>query len=1562
MPRTLFIALILAISLVPAVHAEPLLVCGADTVFEIDTTAALEGSIARRWSWVAQGNRQLPQALWATFRSTDDCKPVDGGSKLLISSSSGGCCLIERASGKVLWYAQVPNAHSLEILPGNRIVAASSTNPQGNRLMLFEIARGNALVWETALVSAHGVVWDEGRKVLWALGLNELRCYELKDWEREKPSLNLKASYPLPDDGGHDLQPVPGSADLLVTTHKHVYLFERDKRQFRLHPELGAGENVKSVCVHPITGQTAYVKATESWWSDTLGLLHPAGKIQLPGQRLYKARWSSAAAKVSSARLAKQALRVGLARVCITPERPVWLHGYAAQPRFRPFEGKLNELYAKAMALEDARGERSVLITLDLCTLRAAEAKVLFQRLAEKTGLERRQLLVNFSHTHSAPIIGASDLFRYPMSEADRQATLAYTAKLFDQLADVARAALADLQPASLSWGTGKCGFVRNRRQYDAHGAYRRMGPNPDKPVDDVVPVLRISTPGGHTRAIVFGCACHAVTLGQDNLKLSGDYPSFAQEAIESSLPGVQAMFVQGCGADANSDPRCGPNQEQHVRRQGQSLAAEVCRVAQGTLEPVRGPLEIKFREVDLPLKPVPPVAELKKMSGVLEHNARRMLAAVENGQPLPSSHRHPLALWRFGNDLTFVALSGEVVSGYASAVKRVLGGGRVWVAGYSNEVDGYLPDATIVAEGGYEARGLVADVGFYSADAEKVLLQAVAEFSAPARAENLLANGTLDAEQVAFPEFWTPSSSAQGVIYQRAGGPGGRKPAIVLRGEGGATREVSARQQGLVLAAGETYRLSAYIRTKGFKSRNAGLIVHNAGWTSDIGFKNLPADSDWTLREKTFTLFPSRDKEYGVAMFAIELRGEIGFADVKLEPVSEGARTGSRSPWALVATPRLVPYQPLLSRIPRSNPELVLKFYGNLPEKPEAYEALVTVEGDRIAPQTLPLRDGRIVVRLAGLACGEYALRAVVRQAATRRTVLEAAYPIRIIDVPVVDRSRIKPLNNLVAELLNEPVGKAPAPRTFTFVNPRDGWVFVALAVDSPATKPAATIDDRPLPLFVNRGSWEAFRELAVGPHRITIDGHAGAGRLQVRSIPEIFDYPPCADSAVKENGSYGWEFMQRHVLQAVTTLNGGALPGNALSEAKARGLKWLANLGVRELSDPANLQARMEQHAGLTQAQYDGFTADELFFGRTTIDSYTQALWRLRNPQQRLVYTWIVGKPSIAALHTDFMSAALNVSRGRGRLLYEAYCHPQPDEKAAAAYLDDMLGETIRRFNAMLPGAAAGTGIIFGNFNQIPIISLEFNPAVDFRYYLDMQVNRVANSPDFAGLGMVGYWGTYYGDEELARWSFLLMRHYAVEGRKEMLSARYGLKYQPGHLANGDFAEGLQGWTAAPAARGAIRAETLAGYGKNCQGRWGGGKAGDTVCTMTRQAGAANRIQQTAQGLVVGRPYCLQFVTADRKAVVAKKCHPRRYGIAAQLEGADLLPEKSFVHVDRRSGGRYEHNDNVGQINLNRIVFRAKSPSLVVAFHDADAAPGEELIVNFVQLKPYLEDRPPK
>ena len=422
--------------------------------------------------------------------------------------------------------------------------------------------------------------------------------------------------------------------------------------------------------------------------------------------------------------------RVGLARVCITPERPVWLYGYAGKWRFRPYEGVFDDLFATAMAIQSGDGEPAVLITADLCVLRKPEAEQLCKRLMEKTGLKRRQILLNWSHTHSGPMIGTSDTNRYPISEADLAETKAYTSWLWEKLADVAAAALADLAPARLRWGVGEIDFVMNRRRFDSDGKYKGMGPNPDGPVDRTVPVLCIEAPDGKVRGVVFGVSCHAVTLGSKWNKVSGDFPSYARKYIERELPGVTSLFVQNCGADANPEPRSTANQDEIVQKQGKQLGAEVCRVAAGPLEAIRGPLRTAYETVSLPLQPAPSarqLAELAEGPFWQSHNARRICDAQTRGEPLPTHYAAPLALWQFGNDLTLVAISGEVVCDYVPLVRDALGTEQVWVAGYSNEVFGYLPSARIVGEGGYETLGLVsAHIGWFAAETEQVLLDAV--------------------------------------------------------------------------------------------------------------------------------------------------------------------------------------------------------------------------------------------------------------------------------------------------------------------------------------------------------------------------------------------------------------------------------------------------------------------------------------------------------------------------------------------------------------------------------------------------------------------------------------------------------------------------------------------------------------------------------------------------------------------------------------------------------------------------------------------------------------------
>jgi hypothetical protein len=430
--------------------------------------------------------------------------------------------------------------------------------------------------------------------------------------------------------------------------------------------------------------------------------------------------------------------KVGLAAERITPEEPLWMIGYATRARFRPSNGVLNDLYAKALAIESDDGQRAVLIAVDLCVFREPLAKAVTERICERTKLTPDQVLVSLSHTHSGPLLGYNYVDeRFPMSEEEKQQTIAYTRALVGKLADLAAAALDDMHPARLSYAVGEIGFVTNRRRLNANGDYLGMGPNPDGDVDRTVPVLRVDSPGGEElRAVVFGCACHNVTLGPSNLKISGDFSGFAAEAVERAFPGVQAMFITGCAADANPYPRSTADQEQVVRRQGEQLAAEVVRVVQAPQQLIRGSLEVARKDVALPLMPVPGADRLEQMAkGRVWHsyNARRMLHALENNETLPSTYSAPMAVWRFGDDLTLIALSGEVVVDYVRLLREHLSAKRLWIAAYCNEVFGYLPSARILAEGGYETRGLAGDaIGFFSPEAERLVVEHIKQLAEP--------------------------------------------------------------------------------------------------------------------------------------------------------------------------------------------------------------------------------------------------------------------------------------------------------------------------------------------------------------------------------------------------------------------------------------------------------------------------------------------------------------------------------------------------------------------------------------------------------------------------------------------------------------------------------------------------------------------------------------------------------------------------------------------------------------------------------------------------------------
>lgn len=449
---------------------------------------------------------------------------------------------------------------------------------------------------------------------------------------------------------------------------------------------------------------------------------------------------------------ARASWKAGFAKINITPHHSLWMAGYAA--RTRASEGTLLQLHAKALALEDESGRRAVLVTTDLLGLPESVSGVVANRIEQKYGLGRDQLFFNSSHTHSGPVIGTMLSVAYEgkqgISAEQWDAVKVYTGHLEDLMVKVVGESLHRLQPATLSLGRGEADFAINRRVKTAAGWVG--GVNREGPVDHSVPVLVVRNQHGKILGIVFGYACHNTTIGSDYYKFSGDYAGFAQERLEKRYHGAVAMFVQGCGADANPYPRWTKEASgvEFAQQHGEELAQAVEKVAGGSLAPVAGPLRTAFKVFPVRFAGPPTradyEAQLKSNDIYVRKHAEDMLKIIDQQGHVPSSYPYSVEVWQFGRSLTLVGLAGEVVVDYDLRLKNDLGAEKLWVAGYSNDVFAYIPSERILKEGGYEGGGAMiyyGQPGPFAPGIEETIIGEVREVIGNLRAHSKMATKT---------------------------------------------------------------------------------------------------------------------------------------------------------------------------------------------------------------------------------------------------------------------------------------------------------------------------------------------------------------------------------------------------------------------------------------------------------------------------------------------------------------------------------------------------------------------------------------------------------------------------------------------------------------------------------------------------------------------------------------------------------------------------------------------------------------------------------------------------
>ena len=161
----------------------------------------------------------------------------------------------------------------------------------------------------------------------------------------------------------------------------------------------------------------------------------------------------------------KPVWKAGVAKVVITPRSRMWMSGYAG--RDKPAEGKLHDLWAKALVAGRPRGNRGRLVTLDLVGVDRELSRSSLPELETKVRLRPREaIILSSSHTHTGPVVRAAT--STPCTSSTKRSS--------DASRDYTRGAAREAGSKSsarrwqawrrrrLSWGTGRRTFAVNRR------------------------------------------------------------------------------------------------------------------------------------------------------------------------------------------------------------------------------------------------------------------------------------------------------------------------------------------------------------------------------------------------------------------------------------------------------------------------------------------------------------------------------------------------------------------------------------------------------------------------------------------------------------------------------------------------------------------------------------------------------------------------------------------------------------------------------------------------------------------------------------------------------------------------------------------------------------------------------------------------------------------------------------------------------------------------------------------------------------------------------------------
>ena len=435
-----------------------------------------------------------------------------------------------------------------------------------------------------------------------------------------------------------------------------------------------------------------------------------------------------------------QSLKVGFARVDITPQKGVLMPGYF---KVREVKGTLDPLEANVLALSDGE-QTAFVVTLDCVDMPDVFADEARDSVAVKTGASREAIIVHATHTHTSGDLRrtVNRLLSAERGAEKKRLSEDYAKKCITAVSDAAAQAVADLKPARLSCSRTVARRISFGRRYRMKDGSVRTNPgvgNPDivgaagAPPDEQVQLLRIDREGADPIAVL-NFQTHPDVIGGE--EVSADWPGFARRTLEAELGGrAKCLLVNGTEGDVNH-VCVDPTPEElvglhpdfdgvargyaHSMRMGAAIANAALSVWEKCKPLAAGRIRYGTETVRVPSnRPKPEEMDEARRIDAL-HRAGKdselpykgmdlttKVAAAERKIRLEHGPDHfdlPLTAIAVGDAVAFGGFPGEPFNDIGKAVKKGSPFGMTVLACLANGDRGYFPFSDSYAEGGYEA------------------------------------------------------------------------------------------------------------------------------------------------------------------------------------------------------------------------------------------------------------------------------------------------------------------------------------------------------------------------------------------------------------------------------------------------------------------------------------------------------------------------------------------------------------------------------------------------------------------------------------------------------------------------------------------------------------------------------------------------------------------------------------------------------------------------------------------------------------------------------------------